>query len=113
MKPHWSWAMKQTLMSVGESMEVREYNDIVIKSLPWGRGTFPTPTLDETLVYLIQYLVIPSICFIVELANNLNDPEGFLIQARNGTEDTSEIVGTFLDPDVVRACKGPSCSNQL
>jgi hypothetical protein len=40
--------------------------------------------------------------FIVELANNLNDPEGFLIQARNGTEVTSEIIGTFLDPDVVR-----------
>jgi hypothetical protein len=41
-------------------------------------------------------------CFTVELANNLNDPEGFLIQARNGTEVTSEIVGTFLDPDVAR-----------
>ena len=35
--------------------------------------------------------------------NDLNDPEGFLIQARNGTEDTSEIIGTFLYPDVVRA----------
>ena len=42
-------------------------------------------------------------CCTVELANNLNDPEGFLIQARNGTEDTSEITGTFVDPDVVRA----------
>jgi hypothetical protein len=40
--------------------------------------------------------------FVVELANNLNDPEGFLIQARNGTEVTSEIIGTFLDPDDVR-----------
>ena len=34
----------------------------------------------------------------VELANTLNDPEGFLIQARNGTDVSSEIIGTFLDP---------------
>ena len=38
----------------------------------------------------------------VELANNLNDPEGFLIQARNGTDVSSEIIGTFLDPDDAR-----------
>ena len=30
MKPHWNWAMKQTLMNVEESMEVRVYNDIAI-----------------------------------------------------------------------------------
>ena len=34
----------------------------------------------------------------VELANTLNDPEGFLIQARNGTNVSSEIIGIFLDP---------------
>ena len=38
----------------------------------------------------------------VELATNLNAAEGFLIQARNGTDDSSEIIGTFLDPSVVR-----------
>ena len=40
--------------------------------------------------------------FTVELANTLNDPEGFLIQARSGTDNSSEIIGTFLDPDIVR-----------
>ena len=45
--------------------------------------------------------------FTVELANTLNDPEGFLIQARSGTDTSSEIIGTFLDPAVVRA-KNPS-----
>ena len=39
----------------------------------------------------------------VEVANSLNPPEGFLVQARNGTEDSSEIIGTFLDPSVVSA----------
>ena len=39
--------------------------------------------------------------FSVEVANNLNAPEGFLVQARNGTSDSSEIIGTFLDPDEV------------
>ena len=38
----------------------------------------------------------------VELANTLNDPEGFLIQARSGTNVSSEIIGTFFDPAVVR-----------
>ena len=38
----------------------------------------------------------------VELANTLNDPEGFLIQARNGSNVSSEIIGTFLDPLDVR-----------
>ena len=38
----------------------------------------------------------------VELATSLNDPEGFLIQARSGTDVSSEIIGTFLDPDIVR-----------
>ena len=45
--------------------------------------------------------------YAVELANSLNDPEGFLIQARNGTDTSSEIIGTFLDPTVVRA-RNPS-----
>lgn len=40
--------------------------------------------------------------FTVEVANNLNAPEGFLVQARDGTEDTSAIIGTFLCPDIVR-----------
>ena len=39
--------------------------------------------------------------FSVEVANSLNPPEGFLVQARSGTEDSSEIIGTFLDPSVV------------
>ena len=34
--------------------------------------------------------------------SSINDPEGFLIQARNGTNISSEIMGTFLDPNVVR-----------
>ena len=37
----------------------------------------------------------------VEVANTLNPPEGFLVQARSGLEDSSEIIGTFLDPSVV------------
>lgn len=40
--------------------------------------------------------------FTVEVANNLNAPEGFLVQARDGTEDTSAIIGTFLCPDIVQ-----------
>ena len=38
---------------------------------------------------------------LVEVANDLNAPEGYLVQARDGTEDSSEIIGTFLDPTVV------------
>ena len=43
-----------------------------------------------------------SLSLSVEVANSLNPPEGFLVQARSGTEDSSEIIGTFLDPSVVR-----------
>ena len=35
------------------------------------------------------------------MANSLNPPEGFLVQGRSGTEDSSEIIGTFLDPSIV------------
>ena len=37
------------------------------------------------------------------MATILNAPEGFLVQARNGTDPSSEIIGTFLDPSVVSA----------
>ena len=40
------------------------------------------------------------------MANNLNAPEGFLVQARSGTSDSSEIIGTFLDPVDVRQRTG-------
>ena len=36
------------------------------------------------------------------MANDLNAPEGFLVQARNGSDNSSAIVGTFLDPAEVR-----------
>ena len=42
----------------------------------------------------------------VEVANSLNAPEGFLVQARDGTEENSTIIGTFLHPDVVRERTG-------
>ena len=60
----------------------------------------------QNLMFLvILWLIFLSSChfFTVELASTLNDPEGFLIQARNGTNISSEIIGTFLDPTVVRA----------
>ena len=44
---------------------------------------------------------------LVEVANTLNPPEGFLVQARSGPEDSSNIIGTFLDPSVVTA-RNPS-----
>ena len=58
--------------------------------------------MGQTNLFVFAVIYYKFYCT-VELANNLNDPEGFLIQARNGTEDTSEIIGTFLYPDVVRA----------
>ena len=39
---------------------------------------------------------------LVEVANDLNAPEGYLVQARDGTEDSSEIIGTFLDRNTVQ-----------
>ena len=45
------------------------------------------------------------------MANNLNAPEGFLVQARSGTNDSSEIIGTFLHPDDVRARTGATRVN--
>ena len=66
--------------------------------------------------YLTLFLVHPliSCChfFTVELANTLNDLEGFLIQARNGTNISSEIIGTFLDPTVVRV-RNPSADSEV
>ena len=53
-------------------------------------------------MFKLQWLIHIIILSTVELANTLNDPEGYLIQARNGTDVSSEIIGTFLDPDVVR-----------
>ena len=53
-------------------------------------------------VHNYSYIISFECYTTVELATSLNDPEGFLIQARNGTDVSSEIVGTFLDPDVVR-----------
>ena len=58
------------------------------------------PTCDK--LYFSCYTILCYFIFIVELANSLNDPEGFLIQARNGINISSEIIGTFLDPVVVR-----------
>ena len=48
---------------------------------------------------------------IVEVANSLNAPEGFLVQARDGTEENSTIIGTFLHPDVVRERTGHQTVN--
>ena len=45
------------------------------------------------------------------MANNLNAPEGFLVQARNGASDSSEIIGTFLHPDEVRQRTGATKVN--
>ena len=33
----------------------------------------------------------------VEVRTTLNAPEGYLVQARSGTDDSSEIIGTFLN----------------
>ena len=55
------------------------------------------------LVVIIDYCQLGNLMISVEVANSLNPPEGFLVQARNGTEDSSEIIGTFLDPSVVSA----------
>ena len=41
------------------------------------------------------------------MANSLNPPEGFLVQGRSGPEDSSEIVGTFLDTNIV-ASRNPT-----
>ena len=65
--------MKQPLMSVEKSM---------------GVSGFLQPTLSDSYISVSIDLV--------EVANNLNAPEGFLVQARDGTEDSSEIMGRFL-----------------
>ena len=39
---------------------------------------------------------------IVEVANDLNAPEGYLVQARYGNETASEIVGEFLGTSTVQ-----------
>ena len=64
-------------------------------------GVNPVLKCDKLLAAIILYSC--NNLFTVELANTLNDPEGFLIQARNGTDNSSEIIGTFLDPTVVTA----------
>ena len=38
---------------------------------------------------------------LVEVATDLNPPEGYLVQARDGTEVSSAIIGTFLNRSVV------------
>ena len=35
------------------------------------------------------------------MATDLNPPEGYLVQARDGTEVSSAIIGTFLNRSVV------------
>ena len=54
-----------------------------------------------TIGSLLYYIIIIIMHSPVEVANSLNPPEGYLVQGRNGTEDDSEIVGTFLVPSIV------------
>ena len=49
----------------------------------------------------------------VEVANRLNAPEDFLVQARDGANVTSEIIGTFLHLDVVRHAKDKHPRSEL
>ena len=42
-----------------------------------------------------------SIIHAVEVRTTLNSPEGYLVQARSGTDDSSEIIGTFLSRSTV------------
>ena len=44
-----------------------------------------------------------SIIHAVEVKTTLNAPEGYLVQARSGTDDSSEIIGTFLSYSTVIA----------
>ena len=74
--------MKQRLVSVEKFMEVSGF-----------------------LYNLFSVIVMRITCMfvdIVEVANDLNAPEGYLVQARDGTEDSSEIIGTFLDRSIVQ-----------
>ena len=57
------------------------------------------------MITIFIYIYMGKYCT-VEVANSLHAPEGFLVQARNGTEENSTIIGTFLHPDVVRERTG-------
>ena len=61
-------------------------------------------------VHVHQILIIMYTCT-VEVANSLNAPEGFLVQACDGANVTSKIIGTFLHPDVVRERTGTQTVN--
>ena len=72
--------------------------------IQWRVGVNPVLKCDTETISCYNIITqLYNNLFTVELANTLNDPEGFLIQARSGTDTSSEIIGTFLDPDDVRA----------
>ena len=79
MKQLWNWEMKQTLTSVEGSTGVSGFLGLHHHS--------------DGMCMSVD---------LVEVANDLNPPEGYLVQARDGTEDSSEIIGTFLNRTVVR-----------